>query len=99
MSRLLHIDTKVFLEGSCLAVGDRTSMAHSLEVRVPFLDRNLVEYAATIPAALKHKGATTKYILRRALAPVQRRCARAVIRIQGPGRGGCLTPAHQAIAY
>jgi asparagine synthase (glutamine-hydrolysing) len=45
---------------------DRTSMAHSLEVRVPFLDHEVVEYCAQIPSALKVRRLTTKYVLRRA---------------------------------
>lgn len=69
ISRLLHVDTRVFLEGSCLAAADRTSMLHSLEVRVPILDHTLAEFAAGIPARLKHRGSETKRILRRALAP------------------------------
>ena len=43
---------------------DRASMAHSLEVRVPFLDHHLVEFCATIPADLKVRRLTTKYLLR-----------------------------------
>jgi asparagine synthase (glutamine-hydrolysing) len=45
---------------------DRASMAHSLEVRVPFLDHRFVEYCATIPGSLKVRRATTKYVLKRA---------------------------------
>jgi asparagine synthase (glutamine-hydrolysing) len=41
-------------------------MAHSLEVRVPFLDHEFVELAATIPGDLKVRGGTTKYLLKRA---------------------------------
>jgi asparagine synthase (glutamine-hydrolysing) len=41
-------------------------MAHSLEVRVPFLDHELVEYCATIPADLKVRRMTTKYVLKQA---------------------------------
>jgi asparagine synthase (glutamine-hydrolysing) len=47
---------------------DRTSMAHGLEVRVPFLDRDLVRFAMGIPVDLKIKRGQTKYILRRAMA-------------------------------
>jgi asparagine synthase (glutamine-hydrolysing) len=45
---------------------DRTSMAHSLEVRVPFLDHPLVEWAATVPTQLKIRGLRTKHILKEA---------------------------------
>jgi asparagine synthase (glutamine-hydrolysing) len=47
---------------------DRMSMAHSLEVRVPFLDHEVVELCATIPAAYKVRRLTTKYVLKRAAA-------------------------------
>jgi asparagine synthase (glutamine-hydrolysing) len=45
---------------------DRTSMAYSLEVRVPFLDHRFVEFCATVPSSLKVRGLTTKYLLKRA---------------------------------
>ncbi|HPC35219.1 MAG TPA: asparagine synthase (glutamine-hydrolyzing) [Candidatus Marinimicrobia bacterium] len=48
---------------------DRMSMAHSLELRVPFLDKDLVEFAFTIPATLKMKNGQTKYLFRKAMAP------------------------------
>jgi len=44
------------------------SMAHSLEVRVPYLDHRVVEYAAGIPFSLKIKGSVTKYIVKKAFA-------------------------------
>ena len=47
---------------------DRTSMAHGLEVRVPFLDRDLVRFAFSIPWHLKIKRQQTKYIFRKAMA-------------------------------
>lgn len=46
---------------------DRNSMAHSLEIRLPFLDYRLVNYALNLPIALKLKGGWTKYILRRGI--------------------------------
>jgi asparagine synthase (glutamine-hydrolysing) len=46
---------------------DRTSMANSLEVRVPFLDKDLVEYAFTIPASVKFEGGELKVVLKRAM--------------------------------
>jgi asparagine synthase (glutamine-hydrolysing) len=49
---------------------DRMSMAASLEARAPFLDYRVVEYAATIPSALKIRGTQTKYILKKAMAPL-----------------------------
>ena len=46
------------------------SMAHALEVRAPFLDHRVVEFVAALPADLKLRGRTTKFILREALRPV-----------------------------
>lgn len=62
----LHLDTQLGLVDDMLHYFDRTSMAHSLEVRVPFLDHKVVEYAATIPPGLKVRGATTKHVLKEA---------------------------------
>lgn len=53
-----------------LLVDDRMSMAHSLELRVPFLDKDLVEFAFTIPASLKMKHGTTKYLFRKAMTGI-----------------------------
>jgi asparagine synthase (glutamine-hydrolysing) len=49
---------------------DRASMAHSLEVRVPFLDHRLVEFCATLPSSLRVRGRTTKYLLKEAARSV-----------------------------
>ena len=65
VSKALYFDVKTFLHG-LLVVEDRVSMAHSLEVRVPFLDNELVEIARRIPARLKHQG-DGKPLLRRAM--------------------------------
>lgn len=53
-----------------LANEDRTAMAHGLEVRVPFLDRDLVQFAFSIPVGLRMRGRETKYIFRRAMEGV-----------------------------
>ena len=52
-----------------LLVDDRMSMAHSVELRVPFLDKDLVEFMFTVPAALKMKSNVTKYLFRKAMSP------------------------------
>jgi asparagine synthase (glutamine-hydrolysing) len=67
LSRSQYADMKVWLVDSILAKVDYMSMAHSLEVRVPFLDHKVVEYAAAVPPYLRLKGRTDKYILRRAV--------------------------------
>ncbi|MFP4297013.1 MAG: asparagine synthase (glutamine-hydrolyzing) [Spirulinaceae cyanobacterium] len=67
LNQLLYCDLKLYLEGDILAKVDRASMANSLEVRVPFLNHTLVEYAAKLPHTVKLRGLTSKYILRRAM--------------------------------
>jgi asparagine synthase (glutamine-hydrolysing) len=62
----LYVDAQLALVDDMLHYFDRASMAHSLEVRVPFLDHHLVEYCATIPAHLKVRRLTTKYVLKQA---------------------------------
>ena len=66
LAAALAIDAQMALPDDMLHYFDRASMAHSLEVRVPFLDHPLVEQAAKIPANLKLHGRTTKYVLRMA---------------------------------
>ncbi len=62
----LYLDAQLALVDNMLHYFDRTSMAHSLEVRVPFLDHHVVEYCARVPAGLKVRGLTSKYLLKRA---------------------------------
>jgi asparagine synthase (glutamine-hydrolysing) len=68
VNQILYADMKLYMEGDILPKVDRASMANSLEVRVPFLNHSLVEYVAALPHALKLRGMTTKYLLRRTLA-------------------------------
>jgi len=68
LTNALNFDTQEYLPGCLLVKEDRASMAVTLEARVPFLDHNLVEYAATLPNHLKIKGKETKVILKRAFA-------------------------------
>lgn len=53
-----------------LARVDRLTMAHSVEARAPFLDAELVRYVLALPARLKIRGATTKYVLKQAVRPL-----------------------------
>jgi asparagine synthase (glutamine-hydrolysing) len=69
LARLQYVDLKTYLPGDILVKVDRASMAHSLEVRVPFLDHVLVEWAATLPADLKLRGREGKVLLKRAMEP------------------------------
>lgn len=66
LSVTLYLDAQLALVDDMLHYFDRASMAHSLEVRVPFLDHHLVEFCATIPTSLKVRRLTTKYVLRQA---------------------------------
>jgi asparagine synthase (glutamine-hydrolysing) len=63
----MYLDGRLALVDALLHYFDHTSMAHSLEVRVPFLDQRVVELCATIPSDLKVRGVTTKYLLKRAV--------------------------------
>src|SRR5581483_5930749 len=60
----LTIDAQLSLPDDMLHYFDRASMAHSLEVRVPFLDHHFVELCASIPSNLKLHGTQTKHVLR-----------------------------------
>ncbi len=69
LNQMLYLDTKTFMVSLNLNVADKTSMASSVETRVPFLDRDLVQWVASnVPPGFKLHGGTTKYIYRRALA-------------------------------
>ena len=67
LSQMLYIDTRTNLPDDLLMVGDKTSMANSLEVRVPFLDRRLVEFIESLPPGLKLRGTTGKFLHKKAL--------------------------------
>ena len=67
LERMLYLDLKGYLGEGVLTKTDRASMACSLEVRVPLLDRRVVELAARLPMHLKLHGLTTKWVLKRAL--------------------------------
>ena len=69
LSKALYFEAKTFLHG-LLVVEDKVSMAHSLEVRVPFLDNELVALAEKIPSRLKHGEGGGKRLLRDAMAPL-----------------------------
>ena len=66
LNQLLYVDMKTFLPCLNLMTTDKTSMAANLEVRVPFLNKEMIEFAARMPASLKLKGLKRKYILKRA---------------------------------
>ena len=64
LSPYLWFDQKYFLPDDILTKTDRMSMAHSLEVRPPFLDHRIVEFSASLPAALKVRGSRQKVVLK-----------------------------------
>ena len=67
IERLQSLDTQLYLAEDILTKVDRASMAVSLEVRAPYLDQRVAEYAASLPANYKLRGRKTKYILKRAV--------------------------------
>lgn len=70
LNRLLYVDFKTFMPALNLDTTDRTSMAANLEVRAPFLNKELVELSARIPSSLKIKGLKRKYILKKAVESI-----------------------------
>ncbi len=67
VDRMLEVDAATYLPGDLIAKIDIATMAHGLEARSPFLDQDLMQLAASIPAGLKVRGTAKKWILREAL--------------------------------
>ena len=67
LERLLDVDVNTYLPSDLLVKMDIATMAHSLEVRSPLLDHEFMELAASLPAALKRRGRTSKVALKDAL--------------------------------
>lgn len=70
LDRALYCDIKTYLPDDILALSDRVSMQHSLEVRVPFIDHEFMEFCATIPPEIRLKGFKKKYLLKKALSEI-----------------------------
>jgi asparagine synthase (glutamine-hydrolysing) len=70
LNRLLAVDAETQLPDDLLLLTDKMSMAVSLECRVPLLDHELVELAASIPQAVKIRGGQLKYLMKKALSPM-----------------------------
>jgi asparagine synthase (glutamine-hydrolysing) len=68
LAPFLWLDQKYYLADDILTKSDRMSMAHSVEVRPPFLDHRIVEFAASLPTSLKIQGANQKVILKKLMA-------------------------------
>jgi asparagine synthase (glutamine-hydrolysing) len=69
LALIQYIDTHTYLVGDINTKVDRASMAHSLEVREPLMDHELVQWAASLPSALKLKGGEGKHVLKKAMEP------------------------------
>jgi len=69
LARAQYLDFKTYLPGDILTKVDRASMANSLEVRVPMLDHEFVEFAASLPSDSKLVGRDGKHVLKQALQP------------------------------
>ncbi|MCX6701983.1 MAG: asparagine synthase C-terminal domain-containing protein, partial [Candidatus Zambryskibacteria bacterium] len=65
-----YVDINTWLVGDILAKADKMTMAHSLELRVPFLDIEVANLARTLPDAFKWHGGVTKYLLREAFKKI-----------------------------
>jgi asparagine synthase (glutamine-hydrolysing) len=70
IAKILYTDMKTYLPGGILVKVDRMSMANSLEVRAPILDKDIIEFSATLPSSLKFNHGEKKYILKEAFKPV-----------------------------
>ena len=66
VDRTLQFYTEIYLQDGILAKADRASMMNSLEVRSPFLDIEVADFARRLPHSFKLRGKTTKYLLKRA---------------------------------
>ncbi|QSA98018.1 XrtA/PEP-CTERM system amidotransferase [Methylococcus sp. EFPC2] len=69
LSLVQYLDMKTYLPGDILTKVDRASMAHALEVRVPLLDHELVEWISSLPPEFKLKGKEGKYLFKKSMEP------------------------------
>ncbi len=69
LALIQYLDYKTYLPGDINTKVDRASMAHSLEVREPLMDHELVEWTAGLPESLKIRGGEGKFLLKRAMEP------------------------------
>jgi asparagine synthase (glutamine-hydrolysing) len=68
LEKMLYVDTKTWLPDDLLIKADRMTMANSVELRVPFLDHKVLEFAASLPRNQKVRGWTMKYLAKKALS-------------------------------
>ncbi len=67
LNRYMLFDQQAYLPDNILYKVDRISMAHSIEVRPPFLDHRIVEFAASLPQSMKIRGTSQKYLLKQTM--------------------------------
>ncbi|MBK5218596.1 MAG: asparagine synthase (glutamine-hydrolyzing) [Thermoleophilia bacterium] len=70
LARMQDVDLGIYMADDLLVKTDRLSMANSLELRVPFLDQHVAEFAFSLPRAMRVRGFAKKRLLRKALAPL-----------------------------
>ena len=70
LALIQYLDLKTYLVGDINTKVDRASMAHSLEVREPLMDHEIIEWLATLPSSLKVRGQEGKYLLKKAMGPL-----------------------------
>jgi asparagine synthase (glutamine-hydrolysing) len=70
LNRMLYLDTRTWLPDDLLIKADKMTMAASVELRVPFLDHHMLEFAASLPTSHKASGNSLKRVLKAALAPL-----------------------------
>lgn len=70
LNKMLYVDTLSWLPDDLLVKADKMTMANSVELRVPLLDHEVLEFAASLPSSYKLRGITTKYILKTAFRKV-----------------------------
>ena len=70
LTRMLYTDLKTSLPGGIMVKVDRMTMAHSIEVRAPFLDYEVIEFAARLPSSWKIKRLKKKYILKKVFSRI-----------------------------
>jgi len=68
LAQMMYVDTRLWLPDDLLLVGDKMSMAQSVEMRVPFLDRRLVEFVESLPTSYKLRRGVRKLIHKKAMA-------------------------------
>jgi asparagine synthase (glutamine-hydrolysing) len=82
VAKMLYIDTKTWLPDDLLLKADKMTMANSVELRVPLLDHELLEFAASLPSHFKVHGFTTKYIAKKVL---EKRVPRPIVKRRKAG--------------